>query len=551
MNTIDINSIGYRWKGIYSPTLSYSENDVVYYNGGAYVIRSGALSEFALGQQDAILSGHLLTGGISVGGFGSMVLHSNGGSGVEFRFLNSRNGTLATQLMDTQYSSSAYTSSQYMMAIMNDKSVRSWGRQYAGQGGAGNQGDIPRHLPVRVAFPPGTPAITQIRSLNTDTFYVDAGGGLWHSGENSDSCSGTNSANPIPRKINGYGDLGSNVKVAKVFTGQGYYGYRNVACIDTSGKVYAWGNNQYNVQGMTGSSPYPRLVPFTSQVPISDIHLTGGYYGASFYISTTGQLYVAGEYNTTGFGGGTVYPHKLWMPWGTNKSVKKITSSESYDSYDGSDYLRAYCALLTDGSLYRWGQSGAGGYGSWGTGYTGDVWPASGNAKHPYKILDGVADMGSINGGYGRTLALMTDGTVKHTGYDSYGLGGGSDRTTWATIGGSYLTNGVKLIMNGGGYFTSACLLRSDGKAVVWGHASNGCAGNGRGNETQTPNSFVLLDKTIIDVQSSGYIYQDDNRIAYHFLTSSGEVFSTGYGGYSANGDADGNNRWAPAQILF
>lgn len=548
MSTININSIGYRWKGIYSSLSTYSENDVVYNNGGAYVIRNGVLTEFALGQQDAILTGHLLTGGVSVGGFGTMALHSNGSS-VEFRFLNSRNGTLATKLMDTQYSSGSYTSAQHMQAIMSDQSVRTWGRQYAGCGGAGNMGDIGRTMPARVAFSPGTPAITQIRSLYTDTFYIDANGGLWHSGENSDSCSGTNSLNPIPKKINGYGDLGSTVKVAKIFTGQDYHGYRNVACIDTNGRVYTWGNNQYNVQGMTGTSPYPRLVPFTVNVPISTIHLTGGYYGASFYISTTGQLYVAGEYNTTGFGGGTIYPHKLWMPWGTDKAVKKITSSESYDYGDGSTYIRAYSLLLTNGSLYRWGESGSQSYGYWGTGNTGTVWPD--NTLHPYKVLDGVMDVGCINGGYGLTLALMTDGTVKHTGYNGFGIGGGSDRSTWATIGGSYLTNGVKLLMNGGGYFATACLLRSDGKAVVWGHASNGCAGNGQGNETQVPNSFVLLDKTIIDVQASGGIYSDYNTLCYHFLTSDGKVFSTGNSSYGVTGDDDNENRWVPAQILF
>jgi alpha-tubulin suppressor-like RCC1 family protein len=549
MSTIDINSIGYRWKGIYSSLLTYSDNDVVYKNGSAYVIRNGVLTEFALGQQDAVLSGHLLTGGISVGGFGTMVLHSNGEGGVEFRFMNSRNGTLATKLMDTQYSSGTYTSQQNMMAIMSDQSVRTWGRQIYGQGGAGNMGDIGRTLPARVAFPPGTPAITYVRSLHTETYYIDASGGLWHSGENYESCSGTNSLNPIPKKINGYGDLGANVKVAKIFTGHDYHGYRNVACIDTNGRVYAWGNNQYNVQGMTGTSPYPRLVPFTTQVPISSIHLTGGYHGASFYISTTGQLYVAGEINTTGYGGGTVYPHKLWMPWGTNKAVKKITSSESYDYADGYPYSRAYSLLLTDGSLYRWGETGSQAYSYWGTGYTGTVWPD--NTLHPYKVLDGVADMGSINGGYGRTLALMTDGTVKHTGYNGYEIGGGADHSTWTTIGGSYLTNGVKLLMNGGGLFTTACLLRSDGKVVVWGHASNGCAGNGKGIEGQLPNSFVLLDKTIIDVQASGGIYQDYNSLCYHFLTSDGQVYSTGYSQYGVTGDDDDENRWVPAQILF
>ena len=70
---LDISALGYRWCGIYSPYLSYRDGDVVLKDGGAWVIRHGQPQPFALGQQDAILKGHLLTGGLSVGGIGSMV----------------------------------------------------------------------------------------------------------------------------------------------------------------------------------------------------------------------------------------------------------------------------------------------------------------------------------------------------------------------------------------------------------------------------------------------------------------------------------------------
>jgi hypothetical protein len=71
---LDISALGYRWRGIYSPYLSYRDGDVVFKDGGAWVIRHGQPQPFALGQQDAILKGHLLTGGVSVGGIASMVL---------------------------------------------------------------------------------------------------------------------------------------------------------------------------------------------------------------------------------------------------------------------------------------------------------------------------------------------------------------------------------------------------------------------------------------------------------------------------------------------
>ena len=84
---IDISTIGYRWKGIYSPYLTYAERDVVYKSGGAYVMRNGSMVPFALGQQDVVTPGAILTGGDEKFGIAGTVLHSNDGSGVDFQFM--------------------------------------------------------------------------------------------------------------------------------------------------------------------------------------------------------------------------------------------------------------------------------------------------------------------------------------------------------------------------------------------------------------------------------------------------------------------------------
>ena len=132
---LDISALGYRWRGLYSPYLSYRDGDVVFKEGGAWVMRHGQPQPFALGQQDAVLKGHLLTGGMSVGGIGSMVLHANGADGVdgvEFRFMADRNGTVATALMNTDRAAADYHSANFFMAaLMNDGSVRAWGRALA------------------------------------------------------------------------------------------------------------------------------------------------------------------------------------------------------------------------------------------------------------------------------------------------------------------------------------------------------------------------------------------------------------------------------------
>ena len=40
-----------------------------------------------------------------------------------------------------------------------------------------------------------------------ETFFIDASGGLWHAGANSDGGSPTATANPVPRRVNGVGQL--------------------------------------------------------------------------------------------------------------------------------------------------------------------------------------------------------------------------------------------------------------------------------------------------------------------------------------------------------
>src|SRR3546814_9445663 len=82
-----------------------------------------------------------------------MVLHANGANGVdsvEFRFMADRNGTVATALMNTDRAAADYHSANFFMAaLMNDGSVRAWGRALTGQQGTGNTGDISRTFPAR------------------------------------------------------------------------------------------------------------------------------------------------------------------------------------------------------------------------------------------------------------------------------------------------------------------------------------------------------------------------------------------------------------------
>jgi alpha-tubulin suppressor-like RCC1 family protein len=550
---IDINSIGYRWKGLYSPYLSYIDGDVVYQNGSALVYRGGTFQNFALGQQDALLAGYLLNGGVSVGGRAGQVLHSDGASGVGFRFEGERGGTIATALMDTFNGNGCNASDHNMMTIMNEGMVRAWGRNYAGSLGIGRPDDIGISQPRRVAFPSNAPRITAIHACWNVTFFIGEDQSLWVCGCNDENGTGTGAERDIPVKLNGYGDLGANTKVAKVFSGYDYYGYRKIGCIDTNGYVYMWGTNNYGScgWGTTDASAVPKIVPWSVQNPCKDVWTTAGEHAATMFIKLDGSAYMAGETNSTGLGSASRWIPTRFNPWDTSDPVKKFGGAESDAHWaPGAQYYRAYGALLDNGDLYMWGDDSGQVGGGWGTGFSGTIYP--GEPNFPLLCLTNVEDFYSKGGGYHSSIALLKDGTVKGTGSNGY-AGTVTDGTTWQTIGGGLLTGVTKLRALGGTYGGQAMALRSDGRCVSWGNENgNGIQGTGTTDNNVGGNwQYVLLDKTIIDFQLTGTTYGGNSDSACFFLCSDGTVYQTGQGTYGQGGSRVNNSRFTPNQIIF
>lgn len=552
---IDIAKLGYRWKGVYSQYLAYTDNDVVYLNGGAYVIKNGLPVAFGLGQQMATSAGQVLTGNAAVSGVPDTALHSNGANSMEFRFMGGRNGVIATALMttDRMECSGNQLSNNYMSAIMSDGSVRVWGLRSNGQTGTGLYSTENYTFPTRVAFPPGTPRIKQVVSNWNDTYFLDVNGAVWHCGANrGDYMSGRNTsgATGIPTKINGFGDLGANTVITKIFQSNGYGSSPSMFLLDNLGRVYCWGYNGYGNlgNGTTNNILVPYLIPFTATTPIKDIYATGRY-SASFLITTAGIMYTAGETNTSLYAG-VNREFRPVMPWGFNKTVKQVFGCETYYVYDGEGNtapIRRYGVVLDNGEMWCWGDAGGSYNDGFGISYTTAAYQT--NPIYPIKVLDGVA-FGQANAGWNTMMALMNDGTVKWTGYNGQGIGGAlANRQTWVTIGDTFLTNVTKLRMYGYGSYSTAVALRSDGKVVVWGYGGNGHAGDGYNTSTNYPNKFLLIDKTVVDFEAGTNFGAGGGSL--HCLTSDGQVMTHGLGSYGTGGDDDSESRFAPAPIIF
>ena len=551
---INISALGYRWKGIYSPYLIYNNNDVVYINGGAYVIKNGAPVAFSLGQQQAVSAGQVVTGGTAVSGVPGTVLHVNGANSLAFNFMGGRNGVIATGLMsaDKMDCSGYQLTNNYMSAIMSDGSVRVWGSQAGGQTGTGiYTGQYT--FPSRVAFPPGTAAITQVVSNFNDTYFLDATGAVYHCGANrGDIMSGRGITGNVgvPVKINGNGDLGANTVITNIYQCNGYGAGYAMFLLDNQGRVYTWGYNGYGNlgNGTTTNITVPRLIPFTATTPIKNVYAAPRY-TATFLISTAGVMYSAGEVNTSLYSGGAELTFNPVMPWGGTKTVKQLFSCETYgdDGNGGNPAIRRYGAVLDNGEMWCWGDAGYNYADGFGIGYTTNAWQS--NAIFPIKVLTGVA-FGQATAGWNAMVALMNDGTVKWTGYNGYGIGStNANQQTWATIGGSYLTGVTKLRVYGYSNAATGVALRNDGQVVVWGYGANGQVGDGNNANTNYPIKFLPIGSTVVDFTVGGNFGAGGG--ALYCLTSDGQVMVTGVGTSGMGGDPNGNARFAPAPIIF
>jgi alpha-tubulin suppressor-like RCC1 family protein len=437
-----------------------------------------------------------------------------------------------------------------MIAIMNDGSARSWGSQANGRGGAGYQ-DVGRTFPTRVAFPPGTPPVTDIYNVWAQTYLITADGMVWSCGIGDSNLGGNNATNnPIPKKLQGFGDLGSTTKIVKVRGAYGDSAYPQAMLLDDQGRVYVLGMNQYGSLGIAGTANVPRLLPFTETVPIREMTMQGSLYGASMLISRDGDLYIAGNPSTSGWGQVEINSHRLWMPWGQDKKVKMTMMSET-DAHWAAGYnpYRTQGVVLENGDLYVWGDVG-GQYGSgWGINYTSDIWP--GNQYHPRKVLDGVVDYGAVQGGYHKHLAVRDDGTVWGAGDSNYNVITPA-RQTWAQEGVGVISNATRLTMMGSQYSATAGVLTSDGTVIMWGHDDTGGFGTGDAvSRSSTAASPALIPERIVDFQWVGYFAVSQPYFTTIFLTETGQVYASGSGYYGVNGDDDSENCYSPRQILF
>jgi hypothetical protein len=118
---IDLNVIGYRWRGVYNSGLTYINGDVTQKDGYSQTYYNGVWSNFIPSQQVATGNGQLLVSSGGVSGIDGEVLQVASGL-PDFAPLGNHEGTLAIGLARNSLSGNNRTIA-FASVLMNDNSI--------------------------------------------------------------------------------------------------------------------------------------------------------------------------------------------------------------------------------------------------------------------------------------------------------------------------------------------------------------------------------------------------------------------------------------------
>jgi alpha-tubulin suppressor-like RCC1 family protein len=271
--------------------------------------------------------------------------------------------------------------------------------------------------------------------------------------------------------------------------------------LKSDGTVWAWGNNGNGELGDYGSENF-------SAVPVQ---VGGGSFGAttpgfdsiiaieaglghSLALKADGTVWVWGANGDGQLGNGDMNRLSAFHP--LQLGLTNIIAIGGGDQHS--------IALRSDGTLWGWGQNGAGQLGNGtitgpfaGTFYLSPV-------QNP--LISGITQIAVAERG---TLALKTDGTVWAWGYNEFGITGNGTRTTAnqcqceSTPTQATITNVTALQANGSNHHLAR---KRDGSIWAWGYNAEGEGGTGAVSP-QTPDHYSLLTPTQSIVGTGNVIF--------------------------------------------
>lgn len=555
MSTISLGKIAFTWKGDYSSSVTYSKNDVVNYNGSSYIcLLDGRLNI----TPTVISSWNIFSQGVkNVATAAGQIIYHNGsnlvalGAGTSGQVLTLNSSKLP------EWSTPVTRSSQKALAlkdskgfntyrrggcIMTDGSIRTWGRGSYWVLGSGDQNS--RSYPITVAFPPNTAPMTYFSMYHDQVgLSIDSTGKLWIWGTNDYGEVGrgdtTDTNVPYCASLNSSNSIYGKVVVEHADMSGSDQNEPSVLVRCSDGTVHACGYNGYG-QLATGNTT--NSYNFKQVVGLTNIiAITRGRNTAPhcLALNSDGDVWSWG-YNSFGqLGHGNTT---------TLKSPSKIAALDTVTITKIGASGESSFAIDNNGNLYTWGHNSFGNLG----------WGGTSTQTTPTTVaLTGVSDVYMHNGAnnYMSTYAIKTDKTLWATGDNSYScLGVNNDEvdrsafTQCKTNSTTNLTNIKKVVGGGGGSYNFAVALDESGVAWSVGYSGNGQLGRGTFAGTNFWFQPVLIHRRqVVDICTIGCSSEGGTI----FLLDDGQVYQTGYAGEAQLPEDDNETISVPMAVIF
>jgi len=329
---------------------------------------------------------------------------------------------------------------EHACALVDGGHYTCWGVNWDGRLGDGTNSD--RNTPTAPSVGDGYVAIDAGDNL-TCAVRADGSAACWGYNDDGAIGDGTRMSRSAPATVMGL----SNARAVSA-------GENSACALRGDGAVLCWGYGSYGALGDgRGASPTPAPVP-----GLSSTQLTAGHDHTCAIAGGTIECWGQGDYGQLGDGAATPRssPTPVSAVWGNATALQAAAGSWHT------------CALLSDASVWCWGE---GDHGELGTGDTSTV-PA------PVPVIGfGPGTAKAITAGQDFTCAIKTDGSVWCWGENADGqLGDGTTTQQTSPVAVTNLTGVAVEELAAGDHHACA---RAGAAVYCWGDNAHGQLGNG------------------------------------------------------------------------
>ena len=382
-------------------------------------------------------------------------------------------GTAATLMLPAPGASGSlgHAKAIVLNSLSSPPAPYAWGAGWSGQIGNGvsNNSEVKSPVAVTTSGALSGKTVTAVAVGGNHTLALTSDGRVFAWGYNWSGVLGNNTqtASNVPVAVDVSGALADKTIIAIAA------GSSHSLALDSTGRVYAWGQNYSGVLGnnSTTNSLVPVAVDVSGALSGKTITAIAAASSHSLALDSTGRIYAWGDNYNGVHGNNTTKGSKVPVAVDVSgvlagKTVTAISASYTFT-----------LALTSEGRVYSWGRNFSGVLGNNTT--TNSLVPVAVDVSG---VLNGKT-ITNIAAGGSHALALASDGRVYAWGDNWSGVLGNNSTTRSLVpiavdVSGALSGKTVTAIAAGSGHSVA---LTSEGRVFTWGENYSGQLGDGKG----------------------------------------------------------------------